>query len=123
MNDAIVGKEAVRTWIDHKIGIQKLCEKFQTSISSGLPTEYANQKRKEFGRNVLSKKNVIPWYCVFIHEITGYFSLLLWLGSLLCFLAYAIRENKKDSTNLYLGIVLALIVWINGCFTYAQTSK
>jgi hypothetical protein len=28
MNDAIVGKEAVRTWIDHKIGIQKLCEKF-----------------------------------------------------------------------------------------------
>ena len=48
--------------------------------------------------------------------------MLLWLGSLLCFLAYVIRENK-DSTNLYLGIVLALIVWINGCFTYAQTSK
>jgi sodium/potassium-transporting ATPase subunit alpha len=63
-----------------------------------LPTEYANQKRKEFGRNVLSTKNVIPWYCIFINEITGYFSLLLWLGSLLCFLAYVIRENK-DSTN------------------------
>ena len=42
MNNAIVGTEAVRTWNDHKIGIQKLCEKFQTSVSSGLPTEYAN---------------------------------------------------------------------------------
>jgi len=28
MNDAIAGTEAVRTWNDHKIGIQKLCEKF-----------------------------------------------------------------------------------------------
>jgi hypothetical protein len=28
MSDAIAGTEAVRTWNDHKIGIQKLCEKF-----------------------------------------------------------------------------------------------
>lgn len=118
MNNAIVGTEAVRTWNDHKIGIQKLCEKFQTSVSSGLPTEYANQKRKDYGKNILSKKNSMPWYCLFLREMTGYFSQLLWLGSVLCFIAYAIRENKSDVTNLYLGIALVLIVWINGCFTY-----
>lgn len=55
--------------------------------------------------------------------MTGFFSLLLWFGSFLCFIGYTIQEDKEDKSNLYLGIVLAVVTWVTGCFSYAQTSK
>lgn len=30
MSDAVSGTEAIRTWNDHRIGVEKLCEKFNT---------------------------------------------------------------------------------------------
>jgi sodium/potassium-transporting ATPase subunit alpha len=55
--------------------------------------------------------------------MTGFFSLLLWFGSLLCFIGYGIQVDKEDKANLYLGIVLAVVTFLTGCFSYAQTSK
>jgi len=66
----------------------------------------------------------VPWYIVFIKEMTGIFSLLLWFGSLLCFIGYGLQPDRADDqSNLYLGIVLAAVVFITGCFSYMQTSK
>lgn len=53
----------------------------------------------------------------------GFFALLLWFGSALCFIGYILREDRTDRANLWLGIVLALVTFITGCFSYAQTSK
>ena len=53
----------------------------------------------------------------------GFFSLLLWVGSALCFIGFFIQVDKEDKSNLYLGIVLALVTFLTGCFSYAQTSK
>ena len=39
MNDAVSGTEAIRTWDEHRIGIQKLCEKYNTNIATGLTDE------------------------------------------------------------------------------------
>ena len=51
------------------------------------------------------------------------FSLLLWVAGILCFFAYFIQEDKTDNSNLSLGIVLVLVVFITGCFSYVQTSN
>jgi hypothetical protein len=53
----------------------------------------------------------------------GFFSLLLWFGSALCFIGFIIQKDKEDKSNLYLGIVLAAVTWLTGCFSYAQSSK
>jgi len=53
----------------------------------------------------------------------GIFSLLLWFGSALCFIGYGISKDKEDKSNLYLGIVLAVVTFLTGCFSYAQSSK
>lgn len=71
----------------------------------------------------MTEKKAKAWYCVFLEEQTGFFSLLLWFGSVLCFIGYAIQEDKDDKANLYLGIVLAFVVFVTGCFSYCQTSK
>jgi sodium/potassium-transporting ATPase subunit alpha len=56
--------------------------------------------------------------------MTGIFSLLLWFGGFLCFFGFAIQEDKEeDQSNLYLGIVLATVVFVTGVFSYMQTSK
>ena len=68
---------------------------------------------------------------MFLHEQTGFFSLLLWVGSGLCFIAYGLgvlQEEQEqtgylDKSNLYLGIVLSTVVFITGVFSYMQTSK
>ena len=56
-----------------------------------------------------------------LKEMTGPFSLLLWLGSALCFLGYVL--DTEDMSNLYLGIVLAIVVLITGFFSYFQQAK
>ncbi|MGH0130401.1 UNVERIFIED_CONTAM: hypothetical protein FKN15_018298 [Acipenser sinensis] len=56
----------------------------------------------------------------------GGFSMLLWTGAILCFLAYGIQAALDDepvADNLYLGVVLAAVVIITGCFSYYQEAK
>ena len=52
--------------------------------------------------------------------------MLLWLGAILCFLAYSIQASTYEEPpddNLYLGIVLTGVVVITGIFSYYQESK
>lgn len=52
--------------------------------------------------------------------------MLLWIGAILCFLAYGIlaaTEEELENDNLYLGVVLSAVVIITGCFSYYQEAK
>lgn len=123
MSEAVSGTEGIRGWRYHMDGIPKLCSDFSTNTKTGLQEAEAIMKHKEVGDNALSQKDVKPWYCVFFEEMTGFFSLLLWAGSILCFIGYGIQDEKEDLSNLYLGSVLAIVTFLTGCFSYAQTSK
>jgi sodium/potassium-transporting ATPase subunit alpha len=103
----------------------------ETSLETGLTKNKAQDILARDGENTLTERNKVPWYVVFLKEQTGFFSLLLWLGAALCFIAYALADYQEkenptgylDPSNLYLGIVLATVVFITGCFSYLQTSK
>jgi hypothetical protein len=45
------------------------------------------------------------------------FAILLEVGCLLCFIAYAI-DPSKDQSNLYLGYVLLVVVLLTGLFGF-----
>lgn len=54
------------------------------------------------------------------------FSLLLWIGAGLCYIAALIQygvNDVADMDNIVLGLVLIAVVVITGCFTYFQESK
>ncbi|KAJ8979274.1 hypothetical protein NQ317_009888 [Molorchus minor] len=54
------------------------------------------------------------------------FSLLLWIGAILCFTAFIIRKlttHETDTDNLILGCVLIVVVVVTGCFMYFQEHK
>jgi len=123
MADAVSGTEAIRTWDDHRIGTEALAKKFNSNKDTGLTSAAALAAQGQYGMNALSKKEAVPWYCLFFHELTGFFSLLLWFGSFLCFIGYGIQADKEDRANLWLGIVLGVVTLLTGIFSYMQTSK
>ena len=54
------------------------------------------------------------------------FATLLWIGAILCFIAFAIQVTNFEEPpedNLYLGVVLTAVVVITGIFSYYQESK
>uniref|UniRef100_A0A3P8R8U2 Sodium/potassium-transporting ATPase subunit alpha n=1 Tax=Astatotilapia calliptera TaxID=8154 RepID=A0A3P8R8U2_ASTCA len=89
-----------------------------------------NAKAAEFllrdGPNALTPPPTTPEWVKFCRQLFGGFSILLWTGAILCFLAYAIQaatEDEPAGDNLYLGIVLTAVVVITGCFSYFQEAK
>lgn len=56
-----------------------------------------------------------------LHEITQPFAIMLWIGAILCFVAFILDES--DPSNLYLGIVLCLVVLLTGTVTFFQNAK
>ncbi|CAL1610853.1 unnamed protein product [Knipowitschia caucasica] len=111
---------------EHKMSVEEVCRKFQTDIVQGLTTSRAAEFLKRDGPNALTPPPTTPEWVKFCRQLFGGFSVLLWTGAILCFLAYAIQaatEDEPAGDNLYLGIVLTAVVVITGCFSYFQEAK
>uniref|UniRef100_A0A8C3HIE2 Sodium/potassium-transporting ATPase subunit alpha n=1 Tax=Chrysemys picta bellii TaxID=8478 RepID=A0A8C3HIE2_CHRPI len=92
----------------------------------GLTHSKAQEILVRDGPNALTPPPTTPEWVKFCRQLFGGFSILLWIGAILCFLAYGIQAGTEDdpaNDNLYLGIVLAAVVIITGCFSYYQEAK
>ena len=86
----------------------------------GLEQDVAEDRLMEHGRNVLTPPESESELRKFLKQITDFFSLLLWTGSVLCLVAYALQSTVD---NLALALVLAGVVIITGIFGYLQDRK
>jgi sodium/potassium-transporting ATPase subunit alpha len=106
------------------IGDFPAAKQFRYTFDGGIPHAARESLRlTEEGHvklNQLTPAEQKPEWQKFLENLTGFFSLLLWAGSLLCFIGYGLRG---DIDNLYLGIVLAVVVFVTGVFTYMQDAK
>merc|ERR1719507_1585533 len=81
---------------------------------------------EKHGPNALSPPPTRPEWVKFLQALFGGFAMLLWLGAVLCFIAYSIQASTMEQPpddNLYLGVVLSAVVVITGVFSYYQESK
>ena len=103
--------------------MNELVEQYESNLEKGLTKEIAARNLERDGPNALTPPKQTPEWVKFCKQLFGGFSLLLWVGSILCFFAYGIRTVREDDPSqdeLYLGIVLAVVVIITGCFSYYQ---
>jgi len=105
---------------EHKIDLGELQKRLGTDYNNGLTAAEVIRLQAQFGPNQLTPPKETHWIVLFIKEMTGFFSLLLWFGSGLCFVGYFL---KKEVDNLWLGIVLATVVFVTGCFSFFQNRK
>merc|ERR1712055_1249305 len=110
----------------HKVPIEELCKRFKTEIESGLTDTQAKKSLEEYGPNALTPPPKTPEWVKFCQNLFSGFACLLWLGAILCFVAYGIQASAYEEPpddNLYLGIVLTAVVTVTGVFSYYQESK
>lgn len=111
---------------DHKISIEELCERYSTDTKLGLKSEQVEISLETFGPNTLTPPKTESEWKKFFAQLFGGFSMLLWIGAILCFIAYGIQVSTIENVlpdNLYLGLVLAIVVFVTGCFAYLQERK
>uniref|UniRef100_A0A671RHF9 ATPase Na+/K+ transporting subunit alpha 1a, tandem duplicate 4 n=1 Tax=Sinocyclocheilus anshuiensis TaxID=1608454 RepID=A0A671RHF9_9TELE len=95
---------------DHKLTMDELHHKYGTDLTRGLSSSRAKEILACDGPNALTPPPTTPEWIKFCKQLFGGFSTLLWIGAILCFLAYGIQAASEDepaNDNLYLGIVLA----------------
>lgn len=106
------------THTEHTMSDAEVLAKYEVKLNSGLSPSQASELLGKWGKNILTPPPTQHPCCLLIHEMTGFFSLLLWLAAALCFLAYILDNSIPD--NLYLGIVLAVVTFATGIFSFYQ---
>jgi sodium/potassium-transporting ATPase subunit alpha len=111
---------------DHKIDISEFYKRHEVNPKTGLSSAEAKRRLERDGPNELTPPPTTPEWIKFCQQLFGGFSTLLWIGSILCFIAYFLESRTNPNAmkdNLYLGIVLASVVIITGIFSYFQERK
>jgi sodium/potassium-transporting ATPase subunit alpha len=105
---------------EHKLSHEEVAELLKVDFSTGLTEAEAEKRLEENGPNALTPPKRTPLWLKFLQHLVGGFAILLWVGSLLCFIVYIIDGGVE---NLTLGIVLAAVVVITGVFSFYQEFK
>ncbi|KAH3762598.1 sodium/potassium-transporting ATPase subunit alpha [Pelomyxa schiedti] len=105
----------------HTIPLKELCERLEVDVSKGLSKGEAELRLQRDGPNSITPPRKTPEIIKFLKQMVGWFSLLLWSGSILSAVGYIL--DSSDQSNLYLAIVLAAVVTLTGIFSYIQERK
>ncbi|CAP29153.2 Protein CBR-EAT-6 [Caenorhabditis briggsae] len=115
--------ETVRISVTSRI---ESCLKIENICIPGLTRQKAQEILLKNGPNALSPPETTPEWIKFCKNLFGGFAMLLWVGAILCYIAYSVdyfTMEYPSKDNLYLGIVLMTVVVITGVFQYYQESK
>ena len=110
----------------HKIPLADLEQLLGTDFQNGLSTEEAARRLESGGPNVLTPPKKTPEWIKFSKTMFSGFAALLWMASILCFIAYAVARASSDefsSDNLYVGCALVFVVIVSGLLTYFQERR
>lgn len=104
------------------MSVQEVAETWEVDTSVGLSSAQASEKEAKYGKNELTPPPKTPWWQQLVtHIFLGFFPALLWAASVLCFVAFAL--DNDEPSNLYLGVVLAVVVSLTGLFSFWQDHK
>ncbi|KAK2186782.1 hypothetical protein NP493_189g04015 [Ridgeia piscesae] len=81
---------------EHTITMDELVRRLDTDLNNGLTPEKARAVLERDGPNELSPPKTTPEWVKFCKQLFGGFSTLLWIGAILCFVAYTIQSTKQE---------------------------
>merc|ERR1719320_2013036 len=97
-------------------------KRYHTSGTNGLTQHAYAEAMEKWGPNTLTPRAKTPtWIKIAKAIFGGFFNILLWTGAVLSLIGYAIKPS--DTSNLAIGVTLAVVVTITGLFSFMQESK
>ena len=107
---------------EHKCPLEELLKRYVSNLENGLSNDAAARRNMEEGDNKLPEKEKVPGWIRFLKEITNWFAILLWVGSILCIVTYVVQPSG-NLPNLYLAFVLIIVIFITGIITFSQQAQ
>lgn len=117
--DVILNMEEEVHW--HLLSWDQLRERLGTSMA-GLSQETAEAKLAVEGLNQITPPPTVHWFKKFLISLFSGFQLMLWVGSVLCYIVFGLSKNT-DFQTLALGIVLMLVALLTTMFQTYQEGK
>jgi sodium/potassium-transporting ATPase subunit alpha len=77
----------------HKVHLDELCKRFFSDQDKGLTTAQVKINAEHYGANALTPPPTTPEWVKFCKNLFSGFAMLLWIGAILCFVAYSIQVN------------------------------
>ncbi|KTF92126.1 hypothetical protein cypCar_00005199 [Cyprinus carpio] len=81
---------------DHKLSLDELSTRYGVDLARGLTHKRALEILARDGPNALTPPPTTPEWVKFCKQLFGGFSILLWIGAILCFFAYSIQAATVD---------------------------
>ena len=107
---------------EHLIPLSELYIRLDTDPTLGIMQVSLPSRQALEGFNELTPPPKTPWWRVLAQEMLNGFALLLWIGAILCLVAYFL-DAEKDKANLYLACTLATVVLLTGIFSFYQNRR
>ncbi|CAH0729793.1 unnamed protein product, partial [Brenthis ino] len=110
----------------HIIPLRELFMSLNTDPEKGLSNERAKELLDYYGPNTLTPTTHFIWPRLLFKALCTGFSILIWLGAIMCLTAYLIELSTTPDpsyNNLYLGCVLIGVDMICGLFSFIQSYK
>lgn len=85
---------------DHLISLDELYRKLATNINQGLTNVEAKNRLVKYGLNQLTPTEDTPEWIKFCKQLFGGFSILLWVGAALCFIAYQLQGDVDNVSQI-----------------------
>jgi magnesium-transporting ATPase (P-type) len=102
----------------HAVDVDSVASLLGSSITRGLSTSAVAVALKEHGRNVLSPPRDWPLPAKFAFAMFSGFAPLLWVGVIVCFIAW--NPLNGGTPSLALAVLLAVITITGGVFVFWQ---
>lgn len=84
----------------HKVSVEELAKRFSTDLNRGLTKAQAVKNFEKYGPNALTPPPTTPEWIKFCRNLFSGFAMLLWVGAILCFIAYSIQVKQKSCKNV-----------------------
>ena len=103
----------------HKLSLNELVRSFNTSLSNGLNEAEAKNLLAKNGKNLMSHQKKSVFVKLLSYLFTGFCG-LLWIGSIVSILSWKPIGNPPDPTNLGMGILLLVVIFLQASFSAFQ---
>lgn len=84
---------------EHTITLDELLKRLSSNKETGLTNAKAKEVLERDGPNALTPPKQTPEWVKFCKQLFGGFALLLWIGAILCFLAYSIQATSFEEPS------------------------
>ena len=85
----------------HKVPLDELCKRFGTHLDNGMTAGQVKINLEKYGPNALTPPPTTPEWVKLCKNLFSGFAMLLWVGAILCFIAYTIQVCTYKNNYIF----------------------